>query len=69
MISTKQAAVLLKVTERRVRVLCVEGRVNGALKVGRAWILPDAPKVDEANPPRTGKIDFVKLKSRKVENG
>ena len=33
------------VTDRRVRILCNEGKVDGAIKLGWAWIIPaDAPK-------------------------
>lgn len=60
MISVKEAATALKVSERRVRVLCVEKRIKGAKKVGRAWVLPDVPKVSEAENPRAGKIEFIK---------
>lgn len=62
-ITTKQAAVKLKVTPRRVRVLCEQGRVVGAFKNGRGdWEIPSPPVVLEAPAnPRTGKI-----KTRKV---
>jgi Fic family protein len=39
-ITTKQAAKKWGISERRVRVLCAEGRVEGAFKVGRAWNIP-----------------------------
>ena len=33
------------ITPRRVQILCGEGRVCGAMRVGRAWIIPaDAEK-------------------------
>jgi len=60
-ISVKQAIPLLNnISERRVRVLCAEGRIKGAKKVGRDWLLPDVPKVTEAANPRAGKIEFIK---------
>lgn len=39
-VSTQQAAELLGIHESRVRALAAEGRIRGALKVGRAWIIP-----------------------------
>ena len=69
MISVKEAATILGISERRVRVLCAERRIKGAKKVGLAWVLPDVPKVTEAARPRAGKIEFVKPKTRKVKNG
>lgn len=34
------AARELNVTDSRIRKLCSEGRFEGALKTGRAWIIP-----------------------------
>lgn len=36
----KQAAAEWGVTPRRVQVLCVEGRIEGAMKFGRDWAIP-----------------------------
>ncbi|WP_424095382.1 helix-turn-helix domain-containing protein [Moorena producens] len=40
MISTAQAADLLGVSPTRVRYLLSKGRVKGAYKVGRTWVIP-----------------------------
>ncbi|NEQ87459.1 MAG: helix-turn-helix domain-containing protein, partial [Moorea sp. SIO2I5] len=40
MISTAQAADLLGVSATRVRYLLSKGRVKGAYKVGRTWVIP-----------------------------
>lgn len=37
----KEAAVLWGITERRVNELCKAGRIPGAVKEGRQWIIPD----------------------------
>ena len=37
---TPSAARQLKVTDARVRKLCLDGRLEGALKTGRAWLIP-----------------------------
>lgn len=51
MISVKEAATLLKISERRVRVLCAENRIKGAKKIGPTWVLPGKPVISPA--PRT----------------
>lgn len=44
-ITVKEAAMLWGITERRVTVLCKEGRIEGACKKGRSWQIPiDAEK-------------------------
>lgn len=44
-ISVKEAGTKWKISERRIRVLCSEGRIEGAVKVGRSWSIPrDAVK-------------------------
>lgn len=45
MITIKEAAAILNISERRVRTLCAGGRIKGARKQGRDWSLPNAPKV------------------------
>ena len=44
-----QAAEKWGITVRRAQVLCSENRVNGAFRVGKAWIIPiDAKKPVDA---------------------
>lgn len=41
----KEAAKLWNITERRVSALCKEGKIEGAIKHGRSWLIPgDAEK-------------------------
>lgn len=41
----KEAAIEWGVTPRRIQVLCAEGRIEGAMKLGRDWAIPvDADK-------------------------
>jgi len=48
-LNTKEVAKKWKINDRRVRVLCEEGRVEGALKVGRNWMIAeDASKPYDA---------------------
>lgn len=44
-ISVKDVSKKWKISERRIRILCSEGRIEGAAKVGRSWSIPrDAVK-------------------------
>lgn len=40
-ISVIEAAEKWGITRRRVQVLCNEGRISGAKKIGTVWIIPD----------------------------
>ncbi len=39
-ISVVEASDKWKISARRIRVLCSEGRVEGAVKIGRSWSIP-----------------------------
>ena len=48
-LTTKQASELWGISQRRVAILCEEGRISGAVKAGRTWLMPtDAIKPDDA---------------------
>lgn len=53
--SVREKAEEWGITPRRVQILCGEGRVEGAVRVGRAWVIPDDAK----------KPDDVRIKSGK----
>lgn len=38
--SIRDAARLWKIGERRVSTLCRNGKIDGAFKKGRAWLIP-----------------------------
>ncbi|SDZ15172.1 Fic family protein [Tindallia californiensis] len=43
--SSKEASEKWSISDRRIRVLCNEGRIEGAIKIGRNWSIPaDAAK-------------------------
>lgn len=65
MISTTEAAKKLNVVPRRVRVLCEQGRIKGAKKVGRNWTVPDEPKVIQADRVRPSKIEMQEKKGKR----
>lgn len=41
LLTAAQAGAALGISARRVRVLCAEGRIAGAHKIGRDWLLPE----------------------------
>ena len=40
-ITLKQAAELWNISERRIRRLIQENRIDGAVKIGNAWSIPE----------------------------
>ena len=61
----KDAARLWNITERRVSALCKEGKINGAKKQGKSWVIPiDAEKPADSRV-KSGKykkvVRFAKL--------
>ena len=43
--TTKEASLKWGISDRRIRVLCTEGKIEGAMKIGRNWSVPsDAMK-------------------------
>jgi len=51
-IKVNEAAVKWNVSQRHVQRLCIEGFIEGAVKFGTTWAIPEnAPK-----PTRTGKL-------------
>lgn len=43
-ITANQASKRWKISQRRVQILCAEGRISGAFKLGEAWVIPDDAK-------------------------
>ncbi|MBP1924442.1 hypothetical protein J2Z76_000295 [Sedimentibacter acidaminivorans] len=39
-ISIKEASKKWRISDSRIRVLCREGRIEGAVKIGRNWSIP-----------------------------
>lgn len=47
--SISEASIKWLISDRRIRVLCTEGRIEGAIKIGRNWSIPyDATKPVDA---------------------
>lgn len=48
-LTTKQASELWGITARRIAILCEQGRICGAVKAGKTWLLPpDSQKPSDA---------------------
>jgi len=59
-LSTKEVSEKWGISDRRIRVLCNEGRIEGAIKIGRNWSIPlDATKPVDAR--ETNKKDYFGL--------
>jgi hypothetical protein len=39
-VGTAEAAASIGVTQRRLQALCGQGRIGGAQRIGRTWVLP-----------------------------
>lgn len=64
-LSVQEAAKKWNISDRRVRALCENGQVEGAVKVGKSWNIPE-----EAKKPRDPRrqIDFIKeIEIKKAE--
>jgi hypothetical protein len=60
LMTTKEASELWGITTRRVQVLCDKGKVQGAVRMGRTWIIPKGtPKPIDG---RTKAAKIVKVK-------
>lgn len=48
-LTTTEMSKIWNLSSRRIGVLCSEGRIDGAIKKGKMWLLPaDAKKPDDA---------------------
>ena len=48
-LSIKQISERWELSPRRIQVLCANGRINGAVRIGYAWAIPsDAEKQSDA---------------------
>ncbi len=72
--SVKEAALKWGISERRIRVLCEEGRVDGVVRTSWAWNIPlDAPKPSDGRTLRhmknldlrLGRMEFSRFEEQK----
>lgn len=69
-ISVKQASEKWSISDRRVRVLCSEGKIPGAYQDGRSWKIPaDAAKpVDGRYRSAESLLDMIDRKKKELDN-
>ncbi|MGK0720303.1 Fic family protein [Streptococcus uberis] len=64
--SVKQAALLWGISDRRIRTLCQEGKIEGVFQEGRAWQIPiDAKKPSDGRYKKTASL--IPLIEEKLE--
>lgn len=56
LMTASQAAKLWHISQRRVQILCSEGRIPGVFKLGEAWAIPTDVKkpIDKRKKMETG---------------
>lgn len=71
-ISPKEAAAKWGVSQRRVNTLCAEGRIEGAVRYSRVWLIPeeaekptDSYKIRPIHKKRSGISDSRRWNCRK----
>lgn len=53
------------IKERRISTLCLEGRIEGAIKFGNTWAIPEGAEKPKDERIRTGK--YIKNKKNEGE--
>ena len=61
LMSSKQAAEKWGITDRQVQTLCSQGKIKGATKLGRAWLIPK-----DAQKPIDGRTKVAKQQKNKI---
>ena len=62
LMTVTEAAKLWRITPRRVQVMCENGQIEGAEKLGFMWTLPKA-----ANKPVDGRTKLAKKQARVLD--
>lgn len=60
--TTKEAAIKWGISDRRIRMLCVNGKIEGAELIGKTWYIPE-----NANKPSDGRIKATGSYLSKIE--
>lgn len=56
----KEAAEKWGIGDRRINTLCLEGRIEGASKIGNLWVIPEDTSKPDDNRIKSGK--YIKKK-------
>ena len=66
-ISVKEAAEKWNISDRRVRVLCSEGKIPGVIREGRSWKIPEIAKKPEDGRYKTAESLLTIIDNKKRE--
>lgn len=55
-------------SDRRIRLLCAQGRIPGAIRIGRQWTLPDQTVLPDRVAGRPARLAAQALPKRKSEH-
>lgn len=66
-ITTSQAAERWGISSRRVRALCEAGQIEGAIKIGRTWSVPDSATKPIDGRVKTGKAYLALILQKKQQ--
>lgn len=65
--SAKQAAEKWKISDRRVRILCLEGKIPGVIREGRRWKIPENAKKPKDGRYRSAETLLEMIDRKKAE--
>lgn len=68
LLSISQLANEWEISSRRIQVLCTEGRIRGAKKVGYSWVIPANAEKPSDKRIKTGQYIKAQNNSKKKEN-
>lgn len=69
-LTIKQISSKWKISERRIRVLCSEGKINGAYKEGKVWRIPeDSIKPSDGRfKSKSSLFEMINVKKKQLDN-
>ena len=68
--NVKEAAKLWGISERRVRVLCANGQIDGAFQHGKLWVIPDGAEkpADGRIKAKANLLELIDQKKKELDN-
>ena len=66
-ITTKQAAEKWGISDRRVRVLCANGQIEGAFREGKSWYIPETAQKPQDNRLKRDESLLVQIQRKKEQ--
>ena len=66
-ITVKQVAEKWGISDRRVRILCSEGKISGVIREGRSWMIPADAKKPEDGRYKAAESLLTAIDRKKIE--